>query len=268
MIRAHAALLLAAAGCGASPTAPTSEPVLPHTSFTLDSRVLGETRRINLFTAPGWDRGPVLYMLDGGVAEDFPHVTRAVDAAVRAGEMRPVVVVGIENTDRRRDLTGPTDVPKELEAAPRAGGSRAFRAFLLEELRPEIERRVRGSGETGIIGESLAGLFVVETLLLTPDAFDVYIALSPSLWWNHATLLGSAPGHLASMSARPRTLYFAYASDDNLEGASDRLAAALRASAPATLTWSYEYKPQATHATIYRREARSVLGSVYHPPRS
>ena len=254
-------LLLVATACGAVPAAPTT--ALPHESFTLDSRVLGETRRINLYTAPGWDRGPVVYMLDGGLAEDFPHVTRSVDAAVRAGEMQPVVVVGIENTDRRRDLTGPTDVPEALKAAPRAGGSIRFRSFLLDELRPEIDRRLPGHGPAGIIGESLAGWFVVETLLLTPDAFDVYVALSPSLWWNHQTLLRSAPERLAAHGARPRTLYFAYASDDDLEAASAELSAALRAHAPPTLSWSFHPQPQATHATLYRMTARAVLTAVY-----
>ena len=37
------------------------------------------------------------------------------------------------------------------------GGSAAFRAFIAEELVPEIERRYRTSGARGIIGESLAG---------------------------------------------------------------------------------------------------------------
>jgi predicted alpha/beta superfamily hydrolase len=259
----RALLLALVTACGAKPAVPATEPAPPHTTFTFDSRILGETRRINVYTAPGWYRGPVVTMLDGGLAEDFPHVTRSVDAAVRAGEMRPVIVVGIENTDRRRDLTGPTDVPEELAAAPRAGGSIRFRSFLTGELRPELARRLPPHAETGIIGESLAGLFVVETLLLTPEAFDVYIALSPSLWWSRQAVLRSAPGHLAALDARPRRLYFAYASDDDLEEASDQLAAALRAHAPPSLSWSFHPQPQATHATIYRTTARAVLTEIY-----
>src|SRR5690349_15269665 len=81
------------ATAAAAASAPAPEPVLPHQTFTLDSKVLGETRRINVYTPPGYDedassRYPVLYMPDGGVEEDFPHVTTDIDVAIRAGEMR------------------------------------------------------------------------------------------------------------------------------------------------------------------------------------
>src|SRR5437016_1377724 len=84
-------------------------------SFTLPSEVLGELRRINVYTPPGYDahaeaRFPVLYMPDGGLDEDFPHVTNTVQELVTEGTMCPFIVVGIENTERRRDLTGPTEV--------------------------------------------------------------------------------------------------------------------------------------------------------------
>src|SRR3954447_18682110 len=114
-----------------------SEPVLPHQTFTIDSKVLHETRPINVYTPPGYEKGgryPVLYMPDGGVEEDFPHVTTDVDSAIRAGEMRPVIVVGIENTERRRDMTGPTQVEADRKIAIHVGGSAGFRAFIRDEL--------------------------------------------------------------------------------------------------------------------------------------
>ncbi len=56
------------------------------------SKGLGETRRINVYTPPGYADGttryPVLYLLDGGDDEDFPHphILATIDAAIRAGE--------------------------------------------------------------------------------------------------------------------------------------------------------------------------------------
>jgi predicted alpha/beta superfamily hydrolase len=67
-----------------------AEPPLPaHASFTIDSAVLKEVRRINVYTPPGHDREsragyPVLYMPDGGLQEDFPHAVRAVSAEVKS----------------------------------------------------------------------------------------------------------------------------------------------------------------------------------------
>jgi predicted alpha/beta superfamily hydrolase len=49
---------------------------------------------------------------------------------------------------------------------------------------PQVRRRYRVMDETAIIGESLAGPFIVETFFPEQKLFDTYIALSPSLLWN------------------------------------------------------------------------------------
>src|SRR5262249_20910449 len=133
-----------------APAAAAPSRSIEHQTFTLESKVLGETRRINVYTPPGHGDAsgvtyPLLYMPDGGDAEDFPHVIATVDAAVRAGEMQPLVVVGVENTERRRDMTGPTTVASDKAIAPHVGGSAAFRAFFRDELMPAMRARVRGN---------------------------------------------------------------------------------------------------------------------------
>ena len=244
------------------------EEVPPHESFTLPSAALGETRRINVCTLPG-DPGPtglpVLYVLDGGVGEDFPHVAATIDAGIRAGEMRPMIVVGIENTERRRDITPPTEVEEDRRIAPRVGGSAAFRAFLADELMPEVRRRYRVTGEAAIIGESLAGLFVVETLLLRPELFHTYVALSPSLWWNGGELVRTAAERIRAAAdvLATRTVYLSSADEEEIVAATVRLAEVLRADAPPGLRWRYAPRPDLTHATIYRAAAPRVLRELF-----
>jgi len=51
-------------------------------------------------------------MPDGGVDEDFIHVAGLVQVLVGNGTIRPFLLVGVENTERRRDLTGPTKMPR------------------------------------------------------------------------------------------------------------------------------------------------------------
>jgi predicted alpha/beta superfamily hydrolase len=252
----------------ATPASPAPDPVLPHQTWTLDSRTLGETRRINVYTPPGYDaapgvRYPVLYMPDGGMEEDFPHVTNDVDAAIRAGEMRPVIVVGIENTERRRDMTGPTDVESDRKIAPSVGGSAAFRAFIRDELMPAIRQRVRGNGQTAIVGESLAGLFVVETFFQEPGLFDVSIALSPSLWWNAQALVRGAAERLRSRPPLTGTLYLAVAGDDDRDDAVKAMAEVLRVAAPKSFTWYYEPRPDLRHSTIYRGASPGVFRKLF-----
>ena len=259
-----------ATGCVARAIA--AEPPLPvHASFTVDSMVLKEVRRINVYTPPGYDGGshagyPVLYMPDGGLQEDFPHVAGDVDAAIRAGEMRPMIVVGIENTERRRDMTGPTEVAGDRAIAPRVGGSAAFRAFIADELMPQVRRRYRTNGETAIVGESLAGLFVVETFFVQPGLFDTYVALSPSLWWNDMALARGASARLQAQPSMDATLYLASAGDDGLdEAGGGLLRAALRNHAPRGLRWSYQSWPQLQHATIYRGASPAVFRRLFPP---
>ncbi|HEX8829882.1 MAG TPA: alpha/beta hydrolase-fold protein, partial [Longimicrobium sp.] len=171
--------------------AQTATPLTIGETFTIESVVMGETRRINVYAPPGYaDKAlPVLYMPDGGMAEDFLHVAGLVQVSVGNGTMRPFILVGIENTQRRRDMTGPTQVADDRRIAPRVGGSEAFRRFIRTELMPQVKRRYRTTDETAIVGESLAGLFVVETFFLEPELFDTYVAIDPSLWWNAEELV-------------------------------------------------------------------------------
>ncbi|HET7232167.1 MAG TPA: alpha/beta hydrolase-fold protein [Longimicrobium sp.] len=243
----------------------------PHETFTIPSAALAETRRINVFTPPMYDpagdaRLGVLYMPDGGVEEDFPHIIAAADEAIRAGEMRPVLVVGIENTERRRDMTGPTEVDSDRAIAPRVGGSAAFRRFIADELMPEVRQRYRVTDERAIIGESLAGLFIVETFLLRPELFHTYIALDPSLWWNAEALVRSATDRLRVRPELDASLYLSSADEPDIVAAAERLADGLRAHAPAGLRWEYRPRPYLTHATIYRAEAPRLLRE-WLPPR-
>lgn len=247
--------------------AAAQEPVPPHESFTLHSAALGETRRINVYTPPGYAAGdapyPVLYMPDGGVQEDFPHVAGTVDAGIRAGELRAMIVVGIENTERRRDMTGPTEVEEDRRIAPRVGGSAAFRRFIAHELILEVRRRYRVTDEAAIIGESLAGLFIVETFFLQPELFDAYIALSPSLWWNAEELVRRAPERLAAWPDVPAALYLSSADEENIAPAAARLDEVLRGHPAAGLRWRYRPRPDLTHATIYRAAAPGVLRELF-----
>jgi predicted alpha/beta superfamily hydrolase len=222
---------------------------------------------INVYTPPGYDSlgaatFPVVYMPDGGLAEDFPHIANTLDSLIALRAIGPVILVGIENTERRRDLTGPTAVASDSAIARRVGGSAAFRRFLREELMPKIRGRYRSTGETTIVGESLAGLFIVETFLLEPDLFSRYIALSPSLWWNRGALLQLAPKRLQGLSGFPRTLYLTAATEPGIAAETAALAGILEDQAPAGLIWYYEPRPDLEHSTIFRRAVPAAFVKV------
>jgi predicted alpha/beta superfamily hydrolase len=239
-------------------------------TFTLQSKVLNETRRINVYLPPGYveaadKRFPVLYMPDGGLAEDFLHIAGLVQVSVGNSTMRPFVLVGIENTERRRDLTGPTQNEEDRKIAPRVGGSAAFRKFLRDELMPDVKARYRTTDQSAIVGESLAGLFVIETFLLEPDLFDTYIAIDPSLWWNDGALVKSAPERLRGQPKANKWLWFASSGEERGDG-TERLHAALQAAnGPSGLLWRFERFPEEKHSTIYHPAALMAFRAVFGP---
>jgi predicted alpha/beta superfamily hydrolase len=261
-----AALSIVRAGL-AQPAAEPTPPVPAHKSFTIESETLKETRRINVYTPPGYAEGtaryPVLYMPDGGIQEDFPHIATTLDAGIRAGEIKPMILVGIENTERRRDMTGPTEVEEDGKIAPRVGGSANFRRFIRDELIPQVQRRYRATDETAIIGESLAGLFILETFFLEPGLFDTAISLDPSLWWNNEELVKKAAERLKVQPGLRGTLYLAAAGEESNAPTANRLAEVLRTSAPAGLTWQYKPRPDLRHDNIYRGVAPGVLRELF-----
>ena len=254
----------------ASSAASNTSPLVIGESFTLTSRVLGEERRINVYVPAGFTAAnsaplPVMYMPDGGIAEDFLHVAGILQVSIGNGTVRPFLLVGIENTERRRDMTGPTSVEADRKIAPRVGGSAAFRRFIRNELMPEVRRRYGTTAETAIVGESLAGLFVVETMLVEPDLFNTYIAFDPSLWWDDQRLVKTANAQLRSHAKRSLNLFIASSGEPSLAPVVKQFADSLSTGASAGLKWQHVPMPDETHGTIYHPAALRAFRLLFKP---
>ena len=235
-----------------------------HDEFTIESKQVGETRNINVWTPPeyktGTDSLPVMYMADGGIVdEDFPHIANTLSALIIAKKIPPMILVGIANTQRRRDLTGPTEIAKDKEIAPIVGGSEKFRAFIKEELFPEINKRYRTTKEKSIIGESASGLFVVETFFLAPEMFDNYIAFDPSLWWNNHYLVRTAKEHLTLFPKTQKRIWFAGSSAEDISQYTKSLAEILKTENLPNINWIYSPEPKEKHNTIFRATKEKAI---------
>ena len=238
------------------------------TAWTIESRVLGERRRAFVAPPPGYDanataRYPVLYLLDGGIDEDLVHVVEAVHFGCKWDLLQPMFVVGIENTDRRRDLTEPTEVEAERAAVPRAGGAARFREFLRAELMPAVRARFPTDGRDALIGESLAGLFVAATFVEAPELFDDYIALSPSLGWNGRAVVRRAGDRLPALADAKANVYLATADEADIVGAVEDFVGVLRQQLPAGITLEYHPMPAEFHDTVFRAAAPRALRRLF-----
>ena len=269
------AVLAASLVCAVGPlnAADEAKPLVIGETFGIESKVLGEKRRINVYLPPGYAesrdlRLPVLYMPDGGLAEDFLHIAGLVQVSVGNGTMRPFLLVGIENTERRRDLTGPTRNEDDKKVAKVVGKSAAFRTFIRDELMPQVNRRYRTTKETAVVGESFAGLFVVETFLSEPGMFDTYIAIDPSLWWDDQELVKGAAERLRSWPKLEKTLYLAQSSEEKVQGVSKRFVDVFREHAPSGLRWHYQTLPDEKHSTVFHPATLTAFRTVFKPPAS
>jgi uncharacterized protein len=139
------------------------------------------------------------------------------------------------------------------------GGSEPFRAFINDELMAAINIRYRTTDKKGILGESLSGLFVMETFFLKPGMFNYYIAFDPSLWWNNQYLVKSAREHLAKFPASSIRLWFSGSGTGEMEQNANELAGILKSANLPGLKWTYSAEPEEKHSTIFKATKEKAL---------
>lgn len=243
-------------------TSTYKDPIPKHDSLTIVSKFVNETRVINVWTPPMYENSadsfPVLYMADGGIKEDFPHIANTLAELIAENKIPPFILVGIENTERRRDLTGPTKIAYDLEYIPNAGGANNFRNFIKNELVPTINKKYRTTSEKAIIGESLSGLFVMETFLLEPEMFDSYIAFDPSLWFNENYLVKNFETLIKDKNYKNKKIWFAGSDAEDISNFTKELEQKMKTSSQ-DFTWKYSNEPNEQHNTIFRATKEKAL---------
>ena len=177
--------------------------------ITIKSSVLGEDRVILVRTPPGYDTNklayPVLYLTDGDA--HIGHTASTIEFLSRNGRMPEMIVVGITNTDRTRDLTPTKATGPNAAQFPTAGGADNFLKFIETEVIPEIEKRYRVQPYRVLAGHSFGGLFAVHALITRPDLFNSYVAVSPSLQWSDDATLKRAEEFFKTRKELHATLF-------------------------------------------------------------
>jgi predicted alpha/beta superfamily hydrolase len=174
-----------------------NEQVRVHENF--GSALLGAPRNVLVYLPPGYGanperRYPVLYMHDGQNlirAEDaFGGIVWGVDETAQklilAGEIEPLIIVGIYNAGARR-IDEYTPVKSDIGRMRGHGGKADhYGRMIIEELKPFIDGEYLTKPEreyTGLGGSSLGGLVSLYLGFKRPDVFSRLAVLSPSVWW-------------------------------------------------------------------------------------
>lgn len=199
--------------------------------ITLESNVLEESRSIYIqYPKPDPQHlaaaYPVLYLLDGESHFDLVSQQCIYLSRWDVNVMPEMIVVGIVNTNRVRDLTpthsvldyyGKTDTSATSWLKP-SGGNKKFFQFMQNELMPYVDSHYNTQPFKILAGHSFGGITVVNCLLTQPELFNAYVAVSPSFWWDRAYLLKLADQELKKGTSLNKILF---CSDGN-EGVSDQ----------------------------------------------
>lgn len=203
---------------------------------SLYSEILGEDREYLVYLPASYDNEtflpqnyPVLYILDGGAHyHSATGVIQFMSEGINGNRQIPeMIVVAIPNTNRNRDLT-PTHTiigyaGEEVEFLESSGGADNFLSFIKDELIPEIESEYRTMPLRTLVGHSFGGLLVSHALLNTPEIFDAYIAIDPSLWWDDQTLLRQAEEVFAGAHDRRASVYISLANNPDFGDGPEKL---------------------------------------------
>lgn len=259
---AIACLLCVATSAAAQVTAPDDSMVTIGTRHVLHSTILGQERPYLVYAPPvtGRARWPVIVVLDGD--GHFHHVTGVVSFLAANGRMPRAFVVAVPNTDdRTRDLTPAT----RDTTLPTAGGADRMLTFLVDELLPEIDRRYPTTPYRVLVGHSFGGLFATHAWLTRPGAFQAYVAVSPSLWWDDERLTDTLRARLTA-GTPPEAWFYATMGgleDDGMLAAFRDAEQVLRDGAPSTLDWRFVELPDEDHGTTPHRSTYAGLEAIF-----
>jgi predicted alpha/beta superfamily hydrolase len=243
------------ASLGVWATTENTDPVVIGEKFQIESKVLAETRTYIIHTPASYKSGkdayPVLVLQDAEA--HFAHTTSAVDLLSGSGRIPRMIVVGINNTDRTRDMT-PSKPTTGWGGTPwtgSAGGADKFLSFIADELLPMVDRNYRTRPYRVLIGHSLGGLFAVYALMNRPEVFNGYLAISPALWWDDQALVKASQPFFAAHKDLRADLYMTMGDEGQaMLGGAWKLSAVLEESKLADLRWQFKRSPEEDHGTI------------------
>jgi hypothetical protein len=242
------------------------------------SSVLKEKRAVWVYVPPqesnpamARKRFPVVYLLDGD--NHFGFVTSLVRQLSEGYThfLPEMIIVGIPNTDRMRDLTPThitrTDTYTDSSLFRTTGGGPAFLSFIERELFRYIDSAYPTAPFRTFVGHSLGGLMVIEAMLKRPQMFNAWLSIDPSLWYDNRTLLRESAGLLKDNRLVNEMLFLAIANNlkpgmDTLRMKKDTSRAtndtraifdfvqSLRNNSRSGLRWSYKYYGEDDHSSL------------------
>ena len=234
---------------------------------SLHSKILNEKRDIWVYVPASYYASsgqlyPVAYLLDGDA--QFNTVLNIIQQLSEENMnmvLPQMILVGIMNTDRMRDLTPShvshdPDIP-DSSYVKTSGGSENFTSFIEKELMPYIESKYPAAPYRILIGHSDGGLFCINTMLNHTSLFNGYLAIDPNLGWDNNMTLNLARETLKHETFEGTSFYMSianqgYSDSDTYKdnAASFELSTLLDANKSIKLRYKWQYYQDDNHSSI------------------
>jgi predicted alpha/beta superfamily hydrolase len=246
-----------------------ADPVACGERFTLHSKILGEERTVFISVPVSYRRGtqryPVLYLTDAQWQFDQSRSSAAFLA--RNGLIPEIIIVGVANSDRTRDLYATKADFKQNGRTipfPTSGKADQFLEFLEKELIPWIESTYRATSLRILAGHSAGGNFALHTMRVRPWLFQAIIAASPWLAWDDASELKQLVPFLESTEVKTQVLFVTSANEGpEMKTNIETLSNAVRARKNASLRWDSVTYPEENHDSSVIKSYYDALRMVF-----
>ncbi|MEP6708864.1 MAG: alpha/beta hydrolase-fold protein [Verrucomicrobiota bacterium] len=173
------------------------------------SKLLGNRRDVLVYLPRSYrrfsrTRYPVLYLHDGqnvfDAATSFAGVEWRVDetaeSLIKQKLIEPLIVVAVANIGEERIheyAPSPGAIHETALREDRSHGlAKKYGRFLIEELKPYIDKKYRTKREakfTGLGGSSMGGLVTMSLGLWFPNVFSRLMIMSPAVWWDDQVIV-------------------------------------------------------------------------------
>jgi predicted alpha/beta superfamily hydrolase len=232
----------------------------------LTSVYLNEEREIQILLPESYGSNigatyPVIYLMDGDYV--FHGVSGMLDFMANKAQLIPDVIL-VAIADKGTDIYRQYMTPKGLTAPLKkenAGKAEQFLSFLTEEVKPYINSNYRTADNAILVGHSIGGLFVFNALLESPDSFEHFVSMSPSIWLNDHAIMVKAKSFIEKDKHKPTSLYLSLG-DETRSGVYG-VVQLLDEVQPKNIHWDFSHYPNENHNSVGLVALRKDLKQIF-----
>jgi len=232
----------------------------------INSTILHEERDIQIFLPESYHSNtgatyPVIYLMDGDYT--FHGVSGMLDFMANKAQLIPdVILVAIadKGTDIYRQYMTPTGLTAPLKKED-AGKATQFLSFLTNEVKPYINKNYREANNAILVGHSMGGLFVFNALLESPDSFEHFVSISPSIWLNDHAIMKKAKNFIEKDKHKATSLYLSLG-DETRSGVYGVIQL-LDEAQPKNIHWGFSHYPDENHNSVGLVALRKDLKQIF-----